>query len=677
MVDCNYQLVMKSYNVFSLFVIFVIPFICHSQQSQIDSLKQVISTGNQENDVLKAMNNISMEYVRTDVEQAKFYLWKAKYLGQKTNNQRYLSSTYSQLLSINQNQGQIDSAMIYLKALKDLSDGAVGIDADIVKGNYYSTVGLFYKKSGRVKEALPNFIKSYEISLSRSNLSAASGQAINIGNSYLGLSDFSMALTYYLKALEGFDEIKNQKGQSFCYQNIGECYIEMNRFDSALQYINKSIMLKEELQDKRGLGNAEQSLGRIYMGLKNYDKSLEHYFNALAISRELKLSTDEVKINQHLGKVYAFKNDHDSALNYFVKSKELAKNLGDNASMYSTDLEILALKKANVQESIVQDSMLENIQIFKDMGSVSKEAAAYKNLATYYLGIKQYEKALDYTNRYVALNDSIRNNEIQAKFKTIEENYNKANNEKQIALLQKDKIITSEKIKQQRFWLFLFGIPILFISLGIWMLLYRNKLKQRMKEVQFRNQIAADLHDEVGSSLSSIYLLSKMAGDKTLANREEILKKVSTNAQETMDKMSDIVWMLKPQEHTRLKERMERFLHDLCQARKMSYTFSADDLDTLHLSMQQNKNVFLIFKEAVNNSVKYAEAIALNIIIAVQNKKLHMHIEDKGIGFNESTVLKGNGLDNMKSRANELKGELKIVSGQKIGTTVDLSFPLS
>ncbi|MCB0448223.1 MAG: two-component sensor histidine kinase, partial [Gelidibacter sp.] len=90
-----------------------------------------------------------------------------------------------------------------------------------------------------------------------------------------------------------------------------------------------------------------------------------------------------------------------------------------------------------------------------------------------------------------------------------------------------------------------------------------------------------------------------------------------------------------------------------------------------------NKNLYLVFKEAVNNAIKYANPTELNINITAQNKKLLMHIEDKGIGFNENTILRGNGLDNMKRRAKELKGELKIISVPQTGTSIDFSFPLA
>jgi len=433
------------------------------------------------------------------------------------------------------------------------------------------------------------------------------------------------------------------------------------------------------MNDTRGLGNAEQSLGRIYLGTGDYKKSLAHYEKALTIVRELKLSTEEVKINLNLGNVFALKNEPDVAFGYYKKSKELAKKLGDSSSVIAANLGLLGLQNAPSKTVDAEKNALLNIQVLKETGAIGKEASGYKNIADYYTNLKQYDKALEYTNRYYALIDSIKNNEIQAQFKQIEEQYNKVNNEKQIELLQKDQLINSEKLKQQRFLLLLSGLVIVIISLGIWMLVYRNKLRQQMKEVELRNQIASDLHDEVGSSLSSIFMLSKMAMNSQIDSQHKILTTVSDNAHETMDKMSDIVWMLKPSEKSGvdLKDRMERFIHDMCSSRSITYTFSADALEILKLTTAQNKNLYLIFKEAVNNAIKYSKTAKLLVRIWTQDKRFNMMIADEGSGFDQQNIERGNGLDNMKIRAKELKGELTIDSILEKGTEIQLSFPLN
>jgi tetratricopeptide (TPR) repeat protein len=277
----------------------------NAQQSFIDSLESIIAMNKQDVATAKSMNNLAMEYVRNDVKKAKQYSWSAILLGRQLEHDRTLSAAYSQLVSIYQNEGLLDSALVYLSFLKKLSDNTNGPEADIVHANYFSTAGLYHKKNGKHKEALVFFISSYDLLQRIGNIASASGQAINIGNTYLGLSNYNAALKYNLLALKGFEKIGNKKGQSFCYQNIGECYTELKQYNAALKYVKKSIQLKQELDDKRGLGNAEQALGRIYAGLKNYDKALTHYANAIALSREMNGLSGGVDHRQHQRRIGA------------------------------------------------------------------------------------------------------------------------------------------------------------------------------------------------------------------------------------------------------------------------------------------------------------------------------------------------------------------------------------
>ncbi|MEZ4858708.1 MAG: tetratricopeptide repeat protein [Flavobacteriaceae bacterium] len=280
-----------------------------AQQSRIDSLEAIVQLNQKDLNTIKSLNYLAIEYSRKDSDKSKKYLWLAKSLLVTIKDERAMSSTYSQLTSIYQNEAKIDSAQYYLSRLSEIAANAKGENATVIKGNYYATAGLFYKKSGKPKEALDYLILARNIALENGDIVSASGQAINIGNSYLGLSDYQVALNYYLEALQGFEQTQNKKGQSFCYQNIGECYIELQQYASAISYINKSISLKKEMNDTRGLGNAEQSLGRIYMGLGLYEKSLLHYNKALQIVQDLKLSTEEVKVNLNLGKIFSLKEN--------------------------------------------------------------------------------------------------------------------------------------------------------------------------------------------------------------------------------------------------------------------------------------------------------------------------------------------------------------------------------
>ncbi len=200
-----------------------------------------------------------------------------------------------------------------------------------------------------------------------------------------------------------------------------------------------------------------------------------------------------------------------------------------------------------------------------------------------------------------------------------------------------------------------------------------------MKELQLRNQIAADLHDEVGSSLSSIHMLSQMAAKPgNEATHKDILERMSTNTKETMDKMGDIVWMIKPGETEAgsLKQRMERFAYEICSSKNIAVAMQLDELDKVKLTMEQRKNVYLIFKEALNNAVKYSGTEKIEIAAMVQSKKLILQVKDFGKGFNSNSIKKGNGLDNMQHRAKDLGALLALNSNSTDGTNLTLTLPV-
>lgn len=245
-------------------------------------------------------------------------------------------------------------------------------------------------------------------------------------------------------------------------------------------------------------------------------------------------------------------------------------------------------------------------------------------------------------------------------------------------MLGKDKELQQQKLQRRGLLMIGSAVLAILVILGTWLLMNRNKLRQQMKELELRNRIAADLHDEVGSSLSSIHMLSQMAAqpgnEKT---NVDILKRMSSNAKETMDKMGDIVWMIKPGETEAgsLKQRMERFAYEICTGKNISLQLALDEIENVKLTIEQRRNIWLIFKEAVHNAVKYSGSEKIEITASEQNRTFILQVIDFGKGFDSSMAKKGNGLDNMQERAKSLNGNLLIetVPGQ---TKITLTAPI-
>lgn len=217
--------------------------------------------------------------------------------------------------------------------------------------------------------------------------------------------------------------------------------------------------------------------------------------------------------------------------------------------------------------------------------------------------------------------------------------------------------------------------------------LYRYRLYQVTKFYGLRNRIASDLHDEIGSTLSSISMSStiiqqKLNGQHTDVTR--LLHQVSKNTDDMMEALSDIVWAI----HTRndrfdnVLNRMRAFAIEVLEPAGIDMQFDIrPDLLNIHLDMQQRKNVYLIFKEAINNILKYAACTHVSIRMErLGTKRWMMEIVDDGIGFEKAFVkeisLSGNGIRNMQKRAEEVNGSFELHSSPGHGVKVKVTFTL-
>jgi signal transduction histidine kinase len=195
-----------------------------------------------------------------------------------------------------------------------------------------------------------------------------------------------------------------------------------------------------------------------------------------------------------------------------------------------------------------------------------------------------------------------------------------------------------------------------------------------------RNRIAEDLHDEIGSNLSSISIFSQVANEKTDHKSAELdswLKKINEYTQSSLDAINDIVWMINSRNDRfeNIISRMRILAAELIEARNYQLQMSLDEsLNEVKLGMEERKNFYLIYKEALNNIVKYANCKTVKIELKWNRPVVHLTISDDGDGFDATTVEHGNGLLNMQKRAETLKGKLNIHSVPGNGTSVELDF---
>ncbi len=639
----------------------------------------MIAESKDEAEVSRAYNAMAFEYSRKDPVKTRYFLSAAITIAKKINNRKRLSNAYSQLLYLLYAGGRPDSAEYYLNLVKDLVNGAAESEKDALNSNYNTVAAMFYKKTGSYQKAIPFFEKAINLYKKIGDKESTAGQLLNLGNTYTALGNYQKATEQHLRSLKLFEETGSDRGISFCYQSLSNSFTQLKQYNQALLYANKSLKIKTALNDRRGLGSAQSGLGDIYFGMGDLDKALFHFNESIKIAVEQKIMPDIQSNYLNIAKVYAAKKDVKQAIEYFNKSKELAIQLKDNSSVAAIEAELIALQTNTKKDELSENKLKTTIELFEEQGNLNRQATGYKNLVDFYTANKQFDKALEYNNKFHQAIDSIRNNELQLQVKKMEEQYNVEKKDKEITLLKKDKELQQQKLQRRSLLMIGSTVLALLALCGILLLMNRNKLRQRMKELELRNQIAADLHDEVGSSLSSIHMLSQMATQQgNESSHKDILARMSGNAKETMEKMGDIVWMIKPgeSEGASLKQRMERFAYEICSSKNIIITLELDELEKVKPRTEQRKNFYLVFKEALNNAVKYSGTEKAEVVVTMQNKQVTLLVKDYGKGFDPETTGRGNGLDNMKNRAKELGAVIEIDSEPGSGTVVILKMPV-
>jgi two-component system sensor histidine kinase UhpB len=208
-------------------------------------------------------------------------------------------------------------------------------------------------------------------------------------------------------------------------------------------------------------------------------------------------------------------------------------------------------------------------------------------------------------------------------------------------------------------------------------LVFNNfRIANKLKLQNIRNRIASDLHDDVGSTLNSISVYSEVAKQKSPAVVNE-LEHIGDASRKIIEVMSDIVWTINPNNDTfeNIINRMSTLAYNLLKAKNIEHTFKADErLNETKLTLESRRNFYLIFKEALNNLVKYSNANHATITLALENGLIKLAIMDNGVGFDVAQTSKGNGLLNMKARSKEMNAKLKIESEKGNGTNVELIF---
>lgn len=210
-------------------------------------------------------------------------------------------------------------------------------------------------------------------------------------------------------------------------------------------------------------------------------------------------------------------------------------------------------------------------------------------------------------------------------------------------------------------WFFKFLVLLLLLFL-FW---HKFRLNSIKKEELLRSKIASDLHDDVGTMLTSISMQAeflRISKKKTI--KKSTLSKISTSSKNAIQAMGDIVWSLdaRNDDWKNFIVKMREFANQLFGTSSISFSLKVIGTPPKTLSQEKKQSIYLIYKEALNNSCKHSEATKISANLYFSKKQILLKIKDNGKGIDLNVEKSGQGIKNMEMRAENIKANLKITN---------------
>jgi len=480
------------------------------------------------------------------------------------------------------------------------------------------------------------------------------------------------------------------------YYQLAEVNRNLGYIDKAKLYLNKII---ENSKDYNALGGAYYSIGAIYLQENNKEQGIQSLKKCLDYQRKLNDTHNTVASLLTLGALH-YPEYLDTAEAYFLEAKQISeKGNYENLLSYSlTNLASISYDKNNTVQQL--EYLLKAKSITKKTNNQKLLSNIYQSLIKAYAKSNDHENHESYLSLYTNTLDSLYNIEknekvleIQSKF-DIEQKELELNHQK--ALVQK---------QENNNKLIFLGLVLLVALLLISFLFYRHKIKaqsividkqeelnnEKIKniidnhnlenainfvngQVQERERISKDLHDNVSGNLASLKLQIANIGlnDKVYT---KISKQLDTIYKQTRDLSYKLV-SKRFQEETFLYL-IQEYIENLNTSKKIEFIFSFKNKTRLNcLKKEIQIEIFRIIQELITNTIKHSRANKVNVILDIINDNIELIVEDNGIGFNTQKK-SGMGIKNIHDRIYKLKGKTNIDSFTNKGTVASISIPIT
>ncbi len=511
----------------------------------------------------------------------------------------------------------------------------------------------------------------------------------NMANNFSFQGQYDSAIVHYLESATRFEKLKIHANYlPTIYQNIGEAFDGTEQHEKAVEYNLKAIRYAQQVNDSVTLITASVGIGNLLITLAMPDSALLYFQKAQQISQQIKNSRGLQIALTGIGNVYSRKSHKlPEALAAFKEAHSIAQKMNSVYDMAVALKGMADVLNKHKRFAEAEKYALEALAIQESSGNVVQLRELCVLLAAIYSGEGRYKQAYEYLGRHIVLTDSLVNDNVRKQTAELERKYQTAQKDKELA--QKELRIqrAEDEVSRKHSQLLLVVGGLAFVLVVLFMLyrFYRQRqhaMQQQQEVIRLRSnlegqqqervRIAKEIHDDIGSGLTSLVFLT----NSLFADEGNKKKKITDTAQQLVNQMNEIIWSLNSEQDT-----LEDFviytrhsISEMLDTAGIKYEFKIPTVTPQYqLTGAQRRHIFLVIKEAVHNSIKHASATCVTITMSFIDN-LFISIEDNGNGISGDKT-KGNGLKNMQYRIEQVGGDWKLSSTKPV--KIELTVPLA
>lgn len=521
---------------------------------------------------------------------------------------------------------------------------------------------------------------------------------INIGFAYQKKELFFEASKYFEEAILSAKSSKNDSLLALSYHLAGMCYGDQKEYPRALSLLKKELVIYRKKQFNQQLSDCLNTIGLLYSSSKNRDSALVFFQECLKHSERNNMEGMIAVSYKNIGKIQLYTNHVSEGIGNIEKSITLFLK---NPKQYIRDIAIYSYLELaryfesakNFEQSIKYAKL--GTQLNERLNYTDVQQELTKILYNNYKSRGQTSEALRYLEKYQESSDKINDDFLQQQHAALEERFKGEQQKNQIILLNQEK----KAEERQRNWLI---ISLLIVSIFVVFVFYlyqtikkqkseieeinqnlEQKVSERTAELQAayddiknamlrgqtleRKRVAADLHDNLGSLLSAMGVSLEVVNVDNFTEKERfIFQNVQNQLQDAYREIRLISHNLQPAELEKqgLQKAVERLAEKINQSQKTKLSIDSQQLTVF--SKEIEFNLYSILLELVNNTIKHAQAENIKIIFSkTDNLNWQLHYSDDGKGY-DKTSSEGFGLQNIKSRLEQINGKIEILQGKGI-----------